>query len=348
METPNYSRYDRLIDQFLDKYELNLVDKCVLTEAATGFYWTTPILAAKAGAKVFAYARDSSYSSAIDSIKFVQYFARLFGVEDKIIFITELTGEVIAQADIITNSFSIRPIDENFIKKLKKTAVISLMYEAWEFRKTDLDLLKCIENEILVLGVNENDDKLPIFKNVQTLLLKMLFENNLEVCNNNFILISRDKFGDNFETILKACNANVFRLSAEEINNNIQNIKDIDAIIIAEYVNDDIIISDNGELTAVKINEYFPGVLIFNFSGNVDSSCLKRENILCYPNHDVGTHKMAQTFTHLGIKPVLELMGAGLKVGEIMHSNRLKYDYNTSKEISLNYFLCQDFKKLDE
>jgi len=338
----NYLRFIRLIDAFIKKTTLDLTNLCVLTEAATGHYWVTPIIAAKSGANVIAFAKDTIYASANESISFVKSFASKYNVLDKIEFTTKLASDIINQADIITNSMTLRPIDKKFIQSIKKTAVIPLMYEAWEFRKSDIDLNECINNEILVLGVNENSELLPIFENVQMLIIKILFENNLEVFNNRFILVSEDKFGDHFESILKKCKAEVFRGSPFVINQNINNFNNIDAIIIAEYSNHETIISEMGVIETEKIKRNLPDTTIINFSGNIDYESLKKFEIPFFPKENVGNYKMAKTFTYLGIKPVLELIGAGLKVGEIMHKNRLKYSYLDAKAKSLKNILCQD------
>ena len=62
---------------------------------------------------------------------------------------------MVAQADIITNSGHVRPIDAEMIGWMKPTAVIPLMYEAWEFRDADLDLAACQRRGIVVAGTNE-------------------------------------------------------------------------------------------------------------------------------------------------------------------------------------------------
>ena len=338
----NYHRHSRLINEFIDMTSLDLNNICVLTEAATGDYWVTPIMAAMAGAHVIAYAKDNDYASANESITFVRSFAKQFNVENKINFTTKLTPALINQADIVTNIAALRPINKGFIQHLKKTAVIPLMYESWEFRNADLDLQECERREILAMGVNESHERLPVFKNVQMLILKMLFENNFEVYNNKFLLVGNDKFADNFEYILKKCGTIVIKGSAWELSNNIQNYEKIDAVIIAEYTNPDTIISDTGIIKTDDIKKFLPGALIINFSGNIDTLALNRQGILCYPKENTGNFKMAETFSYLGIEPVLELMGAGLKVGEVMHRNRLKFDYKNAKTECLKYFLCQN------
>ncbi|HET6993507.1 MAG TPA: hypothetical protein VFI06_00935, partial [Chitinophagaceae bacterium] len=55
-----------LIDKLFKRVEalgLNLEGKTVLTEAASGAYVVTPLLAAIAGAKVYAFTRTTSYGT---------------------------------------------------------------------------------------------------------------------------------------------------------------------------------------------------------------------------------------------------------------------------------------------
>ena len=65
MNAANLVRARRLIDQAIAKLELNLSDLMVLTEAATGNFIYTPLIAAIAGAKqVLAITRDSRFGTA--------------------------------------------------------------------------------------------------------------------------------------------------------------------------------------------------------------------------------------------------------------------------------------------
>src|SRR5438067_6414080 len=85
--------------------DLNLKGKVVLTEAATGAYVVTPILAALAGAKVYAFSKSTRYGTVeevIDKTKkvFEEYHEDFLDIT----FIDNITPEIIAEADIITNS----------------------------------------------------------------------------------------------------------------------------------------------------------------------------------------------------------------------------------------------------
>ena len=61
-----------------------------------------------------------------------------------------------AQSDIVTNSGMLRPINDEVVSKLKKTAVIPLMWETWELRPGEIDIISCQKNKIPVIGTNEN------------------------------------------------------------------------------------------------------------------------------------------------------------------------------------------------
>jgi hypothetical protein len=56
----------KLILKAIDHFKLNLNGLTELTEAASGNYKWGPIIAAKAGAKVIAFTKNSHYGSIID------------------------------------------------------------------------------------------------------------------------------------------------------------------------------------------------------------------------------------------------------------------------------------------
>ena len=133
-----------LIDKLVKRVEalnLNLKGKTVLTEAASGAYVVTPILAALAGAKVFAFTRTTRYGTMEEVFDNTRKVIETYsGKPLDITFVDKITKEHIAQADIITNSGHLRPLNEEMLKYAKDTVVIPLMYEAWEWREADMDI----------------------------------------------------------------------------------------------------------------------------------------------------------------------------------------------------------------
>src|SRR3954452_5324685 len=118
----------------VEALNLDLKDKVVLTEAATGAYVVTPILAALAGAKVYAFSKTTRYGTVEEVISKTK---KVFEDYDEhfldITFIDQITPEIIAEADIITNSGHLRPLNEDKLQHAKDSVVIPLMYEAWEW-----------------------------------------------------------------------------------------------------------------------------------------------------------------------------------------------------------------------
>src|SRR5712692_5740796 len=127
-----------LMEAAIERCRLDLSGAVVFTEAASGPYVVTPLLAALAGAKkVFALARTTGYGSREDVASQTFELADLFGGRGRIEIVSEKSFDVLRQADIVTNSGHLRPLDAKTIRALKPTAVIPLMYEAWEFREDD-------------------------------------------------------------------------------------------------------------------------------------------------------------------------------------------------------------------
>src|SRR5690606_32515835 len=121
---------DKLVKQ-VGALGLDLRSKVVLTEAATGPYVVTPILAALAGAKVYAFCRTSRYGTVEEVFESTRKVYRDYkNLALDIEFIDTLSPEIIAQADIITSSGHLRPLNKELLQHASDTAVISLMYEA--------------------------------------------------------------------------------------------------------------------------------------------------------------------------------------------------------------------------
>src|SRR5208283_1396101 len=149
--------------QMVENLSLNLRGYRVLTEAATGYYAVTPVLAALAGAEVLALARDSRYGSGTQAGFEVDRLARAAGLSNRIRVTDRITDQDIAGADLVTNCGHLRPLDRGFVEKMGVASVIALMYEAWEFRARDVDLLACRERGVRVVGTNERHSRLRVF-----------------------------------------------------------------------------------------------------------------------------------------------------------------------------------------
>ena len=129
----NPRRLVTLMRAAIARCELDLAGRTVLTEAATGAYVVTPVLAAMAGADVYALASPTEYASARNSPRQPSELADSAGVMGRVSLVTEKSPTVVGAADIVTNSGQVRPIDSSMIAYMRASSVVPLMYESWEF-----------------------------------------------------------------------------------------------------------------------------------------------------------------------------------------------------------------------
>src|SRR5450755_3334583 len=95
---------DKLIRQ-VNALQLNLKGKTVLTEAASGAYIVTPVLAAIAGAKVFAFSKTTRYGKVEEVFASTKELADTFKEFPlDIHFVNSINSAIVAEADMITNA----------------------------------------------------------------------------------------------------------------------------------------------------------------------------------------------------------------------------------------------------
>jgi len=149
------------------------------------------------------------------------------------------------------------------------------------------------------------------------------------------LIISGDKFGKRIKKTLIANGANVVLCEpGVDIIEQVE-FKRLDAIIVADYTYDDFIISNNSIIVPYDIQKHFPETKVIQFAGKVRLKDLKECDIKYYPESFVGSFKMAKTFGFLGVKPVIYLHAAGLKVGELAKRYRFGNDDKDDLSFSL-------------
>ncbi len=328
----------KIINHIIQRIGLELSDLVLLTEIASENFIYTPFIAGLAGAKrVFAFTKDTHYSPAENVIRDGERLIKLSGLDD-IQVITDLTPEIISNADLITNMGLLRPIDKGFIANMKETAVIPLMYVSWELRKTDVDLDACMQKGIPVMGTNESHPLLDVFDYCGLLALKLCFDAGLEIKGNKIAIYSNDAFGDIIGKYLMKNGAEV-RCFDQPENIDVDFISESDAIITAQ-MNDPRNIFNWDPIKENLVNN--PRLKVIQYIGIGDIEALSDLHIELYPPRTVEKHRMAFTFNHLGPLPVIQLIAGGLKVGEIMA--RMRLSGNSPSETILKAsknLLCQ-------
>lgn len=356
-------KIERIIRDSITKINLDLSGITVLTEAATGNWAFTPFIAALADAKsVICFTKDSKYGKAKEITQNFKKLSKYFKVENKIHVHDVLSKEIIGKADVVTNSGLLRPITTEFIKSMKRSAVISLMWEPWEFREKELDLFTCKKRGIAVLGVNEDNETMNVMKYNGENLLKVLSANNVQIKNKNVILVMENNSALYQIKPLISNGANLLLVS-KLIQNKIKNygkiigsdlknksvipfLKNCDLIIINSEPLKKKIIGGKTGLSISILKKLCPKVKILVYFGNVDYHQLTMAKIECYPSQSPGIGYMSWTLDFLGPQPTLQLNALGLKVGELLAKHRLAgISQKESIKSSLENTVCLDFTK---
>ena len=314
------NRAATLMQQAIAKLDLKLDGLEVLTEAGTNSFIYTPLIAYFAGAsKVYVWTKKSVYGDAEHIESQFNEILRALNVGSDIFqfAINERPEAHIQQADIITNLGFIRPLDKNFLKQIKKGAVVSYMCEAWEIRSEDVDIAFCKKNNIPVAGVWENHPELMIFNGCGALSVKLCMEAGFEVYQNRILVVSSDKFGKTAADSFRSLGAADVQITDPGSLNDI-NLSAFDFIFVADYTFGDEIIGEN---IRDQLNTNSKPAII-HLCGAVNYSWLKEQEIYCYPAQQGFSSRMTKTLAHLGLKPLIDLHTAGLKVGELLFKNK--------------------------
>lgn len=310
----NKHRFFRLMNEAIERMGLDLRGLTVLTEAASDSYICTPLLAASAGANVIAVTKSSHYGSSKDIILYGTDMAKDFGVGSSINFTDSPPLNFAAEADLVTNLGFVRPINADFVALLKRTAVISLMWEPWEIREDEIDFSACKERLVPVIGTNEHHDFLQTFEYVGITALKLLLEANIEVFRSRIGIIGSDPFGSAIASRLQMCGAIVEKIELPISDKMMdENLSSMDAIVVAEHRSWREAIGDSGGISAQFLQNH--NITLIHISGNVDTNNTNQWNLKKHPPKIVNRGYMTVSTSYVGPKPVIDLHCAGLRLG---------------------------------
>ncbi len=300
----------------IERLGLDLSELTVVTEAATGVYAVTAVIAAMANArKVYAVARGSArHGSFEDAAAATLELASFAGVTGRIEVARQATHDMLARCDILTNSGHLRPITREMIECLPRRSVIALMFEAWEFRGGDLDLAACRERGIRVAAVNERHERVGVFAFLGPLCARLLSDAGLAPRGRRIVLVCNNDFAPFIETGLLQTGATVILVDR------IWSIPkgEWDAVVVAvdptrtpmaDY-------SDLAHLASVA-----PGALVAQFWGDVDRSAAARLGLSVCPAVEPAPGHMGILLSALGPEPVIRLQVGGLRAAELVFRN---------------------------
>ena len=325
----NIKRIEKLIGNAIDTYDLDLSGLTVFTEAASGNYVVTPLIAALAGSdQVFAITRNSRHGKAVDVRDFTLGLAQRWGVEDRVEVVSDKSPSMLSQVDIVTNLGFVRPIDKTMIARLKPTAVLPLMWETWEFREADIDLPECRRVGIMVLGTNERGESLDLFTYVGYLAVKLAFELEIEIYRSKIVVVGSGVFGESSVKAFDRLDADTryIDLSAGtslETETSKSMLRDADLVVLVEHHNPVCLIGSEGEITVDELLMLSPHLSLIHIAGNINRKEIDNAAIPCVPQKSPSPGYMSVATDYLGPKPVIDLHTAGLKIGEAMARTRL-------------------------
>jgi hypothetical protein len=297
------------IRKSISKFDLDLDGKNVFTEAASGNYIVTSIIAALAGANVTAITKDSKYASKDEVKAKTMNLASTLNIADNINIIYSKNNIDYKKFDIVTNTGFVRPINKEMIEALSSHCVVPLMWEPWEYRKEDIDLLACLNKGIKVYGTNESDNRLRTLEYLGYIVLSFLLNQKMSPFSSKVLVIGNKHFALPIIDVLKKNSYEYEYISSYE---NKINITEFQAIVIAEHINDNFIIGNNAfiETEELDITQF-----IIHISGNINI-----ENVKCKINTKSPAPFGYMSFTtdYIDSQAVIDLHTAGLKVAEGM------------------------------
>ena len=314
MAVPFYlKRLHKIMKEAMLRCHLDLSGVTVLTEAASGAYLVTPVLAAMAGAKkTYALAKPSRYGSLKSVIENTRQLASLAGVTEGLEIITEKSESVVRESDLITNSGHVRPIDKKTVGWMKQGAVIPLMYEAWEFRPSDVDIEACREKGIAVAGTNECHPAVNVFSYLGIIAVKMLLDSGIAVYDNSILLLCDNAFEPFIRDGLAGAGAHVtLGRTLDDADPQIS----YDGILVALTPRGNFLLTDQD---AGKIARRWPDAVIAQYWGDIDRGSFADVGLHLVPQEAPGTGHMGVSLGTVGPEPVVRLQTGGLKGGEVL------------------------------
>lgn len=296
---------------------LDLTDVTILTEAASGAYAATALIAGLAKARrVYALARPSQHGSVTVVNDWMMKLASFAGVADRISVMEGIPRDTLREVDIVTNCGHLRPITAELIDNLPPRSVIALMFEAWEFRDEDIDLAACRRRQIPVVGVNEQHSSIDVFAFLGPLCVKLLHDAGIAVYRNRIALLCDNGFANPILDSLTGLKAIVHHFSTVEALHS----ERWDAVVVALRPTSGYRV---GAREAAHISAVSPpGVVVTQLWGDVDREALLAHELRAWPLSSPQPGHMGILLSEIGPEPIVRLQAGGLRAAEWIFRGR--------------------------
>ncbi len=305
----------RQIRALIDVLRLDLTGSVVLTEAATGAYVVTPVIAAAAGAThVHAVTGESAHGTVDEVVTATMALAEELGVRDRITITTDRDIDLFAMADIVTNSGHLRPIDGAAAAAMRPGTVVPLMFEAWELGagRIDLDLEALRAHGVEVAGTNERHPDIDVFGYLGLLAAVQLADAGVSAYLGRVALWCDNPFLEPMVRGLRGAGATVrVAATAEDLLGGPRP----DAVVVAMRPRSEPVLD---AAVASRMGDAWPGVTVTQFWGDLDRSA--REILRVWPHDPPPPGHMGVLLSRLGPEPVVRLQAGGLKVAQVLRT----------------------------
>ena len=303
-----------LVEQLVGSAGLDLAGLNVLTEAATGPYAVTPVIAALAGASVTAVTAASRHGS-VDQVRDETYaIAQLLGVADLITITTDKTPELFGWADIVTNSGHVRPISASFASAIRPGSAVPLMFETWEIQagRDDLDLDLLAAGGVLVAGTNERHPHVGVFDCLGPMAVAQLHDSGLDVAGKSIAVLCDNPFQDYVLEGLAAAGAQVW--CSDSLGELLRGRTPDVLLVSLKPTGSPVITNHLLEILASA----WSSTLICQFWGDIDRAACDRWGLQYWPPRDPGPGHMGVLPSRLGPEPIIRLQVGGFKVAQVL------------------------------
>jgi hypothetical protein len=185
------------------------------------------------------------------------------------------------------------------------------MYEAWEFRGTDIDLGACRELGIRIAAVNERHPDVAVFLFLGPLAVRLLKDAGFEVKGRRVAVLCDNPFAEFLCSGLTAAEAEAaLCTSVSDLPT-----EDWDAVVVAFNP------AANPALASAELNmlaKAAPGALLGQFWGDIDRAAARAAGFTLAPTAAPKDGHMGILLNELGPEPIIRLQTGGLRAAELV------------------------------
>lgn len=308
-------RLAALVRDAVAESSLDLTGRTVVTEAATGAYVVTPVIAALAGAdRVIAVTRPTRHGSVADVRAATDELAGLLGVSGVVEVVDALTAEHLGAADVVTNSGHVRPIDAHMAAQLRTSAVVPLMYESWELaaRAADVDIVALAGRGIAFAGTNERHPHVDVFSYLGMMATFQLAEAGVAVYRSRIGLVCDNEFAPYIVRGLAGAGADVVVAATLQ---ELPATDRFDAVVVSRTPQDTDVLDATD---AREVARRWPGAPVLQYWGDIDRAALADAGVGVWPTQAPPRGHMGVLPSAIGPEAIVRLQCGGLKVAQVL------------------------------